>query len=109
MTAIVFRKNSTGDYTGFTCLGHAGANDFGKDIVCAAISILVITTVNSLEEIAKKNIVTIANEEDGLIDCRIQDEPDEKSQLLISSLVLGLSGISKEYGKKYLEVNFEEV
>ena len=33
----------------FTVSGHAEYDDPGKDIVCSAVSILVINTVNSLD------------------------------------------------------------
>ena len=51
MTTITIYKSDKGSYKGFTCKGHAGSAMSGKDIVCAAISILVINTVNSLEEL----------------------------------------------------------
>lgn len=31
--------------------GHAMFNDYGKDIVCAAVSSIVITTVNAIERL----------------------------------------------------------
>ena len=36
--------------------GHANFNDFGKDIVCASVSSIVITTVNAIERIDKDAI-----------------------------------------------------
>jgi uncharacterized protein YsxB (DUF464 family) len=30
------------------CIGHAGYADYGKDIVCASFSTMVITTINSI-------------------------------------------------------------
>ena len=50
MTNIIIRKNTDGEYRGFKLEGHAGSGEYGKDIVCAAISILSINTVNSLEK-----------------------------------------------------------
>ncbi|MCI6715321.1 MAG: ribosomal-processing cysteine protease Prp, partial [Lachnospiraceae bacterium] len=42
MTKITFHTTKTGEYRGFTCEGHAGYADYGQDIVCASISVLVI-------------------------------------------------------------------
>ena len=42
MIQITFHKTRTGDYQGFTCSGHAGYAAYGEDIVCAAVSALVI-------------------------------------------------------------------
>ena len=57
MTTIVIRKSSAGEYRNFVCQGHAGYGFFfQKDVVCASVSVLVINTVNALEEIAKEII-----------------------------------------------------
>ena len=82
MTNITFHTTKTGDYRGFTCEGHAGYADYGQDIVCASISVLVINTINSLEDTSK---------------------------VLMDSLVLGLTQIEKQYGKKHCKLTFEEV
>ena len=39
-----------GHYKSFHIQGHAGYADAGEDIVCAAVSALVINTINSIEE-----------------------------------------------------------
>ncbi len=39
-----------------TLTGHALYDDFGKDIVCAAVSSIVITTVNGILSIDKESI-----------------------------------------------------
>ena len=33
------------------CIGHAGYADYGKDIVCASFSTMIITTINSIVNI----------------------------------------------------------
>ena len=38
--------------TGFMCKGHAGFARAGKDIVCAAVSVLSTTCANALESVA---------------------------------------------------------
>ena len=43
-------------YKKVTILGHALYDDYGQDIVCAAFSSILITTVNALEKIDKKAI-----------------------------------------------------
>ena len=30
------------------CIGHAGYADYGKDIVCASFSTMIITTINAI-------------------------------------------------------------
>ena len=110
MTQITFYKTSAGEYRGFTCDGHAGYAGYGEDIVCASISILVINTINSLEQITGEQMHVESDEDTGTIQCRFVNQPlKETSKALIDSLVLGLSQIEKQYGKNYCKLTFEEV
>ena len=47
MITITVKKRN-GNYLEFVSKGHAGYAEEGQDIVCAAVSVLVINTVNSL-------------------------------------------------------------
>lgn len=109
MTSITFHKTKSGEYKDFICSGHAGSGSYGKDIVCASISVLVINTINSLEEIAHEKISVESDEERGLIICRFEESLQEASRILVDSLVLGLSHIAGQYGKKYCKLEFKEV
>ena len=109
MTTIVIRKTENNTYTGFTCMGHAGYANEEPDIVCAAVSVLVINTINAIEKLAGQTSQVIQNEEIGFIKCDFNDSLNEKSILLMDAMVLGLKDISKAYGRKYLQVKFEEV
>ena len=48
------RKNNVID--SISCIGHAGYADYGKDIVCASFSTMIITTINGIIEIDKDAI-----------------------------------------------------
>ena len=109
MTTVTIYKSSGDDYKGFTCKGHAGYAISGKDIYCASISILVINTINSLEELASQEMNVKTDETTGYIDCRFTQECNEKSSLLLDSMILGLESIVQQGGKKYLKLKFEEV
>ena len=109
MITVTFHRTGSGEYKGFICRGHAGFDAYGKDIVCASVSVLVINTVNALEEIAKERITVESNEEQGIISCKLQNKSNEASKVLLDSLVLGLSQIEKQYGKRYCKLKFEEV
>ena len=93
--------------SGFESSGHAGFADSGKDIVCAAVSILIINTVNSMEEFTGQVFGT--ESEDGHIYCTLAKPYDRDAQLLLNSMVFGLQNIRQEYGKKYLRLDFKEV
>ena len=109
MTHVSVIKTSNGEYVGFNCIGHSGYAERGEDIVCAAISVLVINTVNSLDQLAGEKIRLVTNEEEGLIDCRFDGQINDKSRLLLDSMVLGLKEIKKQYGKTFIDLTFEEV
>ena len=110
MTTVVICRDKKGSYRGFYCMGHAGYAKRGKpDILCAAISALTIGTVNSLEELAGERLVVTENEETGFLKCDFEDILQEKSSFLMDSMVFCLENMSREYGRKYLQVKFEEV
>lgn len=109
MTTVLLRKTKNNGYTGFTCTGHAGYAKSGADIVCSAVSVLVINTVNAIEAFAKEEMETITGQEDGVIDVTFVNPVNEKTKLLMDTMVLGLESIEKQYGKRYLKLKFEEV
>ena len=94
-------------------MGHAGFARRGRDIVCASVSTLVINTINSMEQLADEKMEVTANEETGFIHCQFPAPLSREGKLFMDSMVLGLSGIAREYGRKgrkqYLILNFEEV
>ena len=91
------------------CLGHAGYADSGEDIVCAAISMLVINTINSLEALTDSKMQVETEEDSGMIDLKFQENLEKDGILLMDSLVLGLKGVVKQYGRQYLKLKFREV
>ena len=48
MIKITVYRNSSG-YAGFRSQGHAGYAEEGYDIICAAVSVLTVNTMNSIE------------------------------------------------------------
>lgn len=110
MTTIIVRKDSSQEYRGFTCMGHA---DYAKrsqpDILCASISVLVINTINAMEELAEEEMEVITCEDTGFIQCNIRGRLQEKSSFLLDAMVYGLNNLSNTYGSKFLQVKFEEV
>ncbi len=108
MTTVTFYK-SNDIYTGFEAKGHASFDSYGKDIVCASISVLMINTINSIEELCKGSFDQTENENEGILGIRLHGTEDKDIQLLIRSLKLGLDGICSEYGEKFLKVITKEV
>ena len=109
MTTVIIRKTVDGSYQGFTCMGHSGYAGKGSDIVCASVSVLVINAVNSLEKLAGQKMEVSANDDTGFIHCRFSATLSYEGKLFIDSMIMGLSEIAKQYGRKYLTLKFKEV
>ncbi|MCD8326205.1 MAG: ribosomal-processing cysteine protease Prp [Lachnospiraceae bacterium] len=94
-----------------TCMGHAGHKRFPmeKDMVCASISVLVINTINGLEKFTNTWFRVQTNEETGFIRCEFESELSSEARVLMDTLVLGLSDICRQYGRKYCCIEFKEV
>lgn len=88
--------------------GHADSGDYGHDIVCAAVSALAITTVNSLEALVHVTPTVDADQQNGghLVVSLPQMSPEQRAnaQLLLDNLRLGLSSIQEQY-EPYLTVS----
>jgi uncharacterized protein YsxB (DUF464 family) len=104
MIEITRIKNEQGENIGFRCLGHAGFARRGKDIVCAAVSGLVLNTINSIEAFTEDKFSCAQEEKSGLVEFIIVSEVCSTSVLLMDSLFLGLKNIEHDYGKRFITV-----
>ena len=103
MIKISIYQNEEDVITGFRLMGHAGYADHGQDIVCAAVSALVINTINSIEQFTKDVFSLEQDEESGMIEFHVTSHISDESKLLLNSLFLGLSGIQEDYGQKFIK------
>ena len=91
-------------YKKVTILGHALYDDYGKDIVCAGVSALVLNTINSIEEFTEDKFSCAQEEKSGLVEFVIVSEVSKEASLLMDSLFLGLMNIQHDYGKRFITV-----
>ena len=94
-----FRKE--GRIVGFESEGHAGYAESGHDIVCAAVSALLITCANGLESVAHVTPSVRQNDDAGYLKAELPDRLDE-AQLHDAGIVLavaeqGLQAIAQQY------------
>lgn len=101
----VFIKDN--DYIGVKTKGHADYADAGEDIVCAAVSVLTINTLNSIETFTDDDFT--CEEEDGYLEYHLTEPVSEAAKLLMKSLVLGITDIWKNYGDTYIKIVNKEV
>ncbi len=73
--------------------GHSNFDDYGKDIVCASISAIVITTVNACLKI-DKNSIKHSEDEDVIITVL---KHNEVIDTLINNMIDLLTELSKQY------------
>jgi uncharacterized protein YsxB (DUF464 family) len=109
MIKVVIKKKGA-SYKGVSISGHAYANEPGKDIVCAAVSVLGQTLANAVEEIAEideaKLNMTIDN---GLLTLSIPStERQAVVDILFRNFEIGIEGIVGGY-PTYVKLIIKEV
>ena len=72
MIKVVIKNDS------ITISGHANYDEYGKDIVCAAVSATVITTVNGILSIDETSIEVVEN---GKVEIKILKDNDIVNKL----------------------------
>ena len=98
-----------GHYKSFHIQGHAGYADAGEDIVCAAVSALVINTINSIEEFTEDDASLISEDETGMISYHL-NHPSKDARLLLNAMILGLEQmVDDDNYAEYIDLTFEEV
>jgi len=89
MIKVVYSSNS------LIVTGHANYDDYGKDIVCASVSSLIICTVNGIYSLNKNSI--LYKDDSNTIEIKILD--DENALKLFNNLILMLKDLAKDYPK----------
>ena len=101
MIHVTIFQNKYKECVGFQTEGHAEYADPGQDIVCAAASILVINTINAIEEFTE--------DETGMISYHL-NHPSKDAQLLLNTMILGLEQmVDDDNYAEYIDLTFEEV
>ena len=81
---------------GFLCAGHAAYADAGRDIVCAAVSVLTETCVNALERVA--GVRPVVRTGPGFLAARLPEGVDNQdANTLLRGMTEGLRDIQAQY------------
>lgn len=113
MINIVLYHNSEKQLCGYCISGHAGFAQKGEDIVCAAVSVLSINTINAIEQLTDTDFLCDADEQKGgylkvmLSDMKKRMDCHD-AEILLKAMAIGLEDLSKQY-KKYIRLQYEEV
>ncbi len=93
---------------GFESKGHAGAGEYGYDIVCSAVSVLTINTANAVGCLTGAHYTEDQDPDGGYLKFMLSDGEDRDAQVLMRALQLGLSQIAENY-PDYIRVKIREV
>ena len=84
--------------------GHAGYNDFGKDIVCASVSSIVLTTVNIIMNIDNNSISYVDDGNTIIIEKLVSNNIID---IILNTMIELLKDLEKQY-KNNIKVESEE-
>lgn len=108
MVIVTISRNKKDEVEFLQVHGHAGYADRGQDIVCSAVSVLTLNTVNSISHLL--GITLYPTSKDGVLECRFPTQSDDllhsKMHLLLNSMLLGIKAIKDNYGD-FVEIKFK--
>ena len=97
-------QTADGLLSGFHLSGHAGAGDYGQDIVCAGVSSAAYMTANTVTEIIGATAdITVR---DGYMQVMLTDKIDD-CQDILSGFQLHLQAMQEQYPKRVHLMNTE--
>lgn len=92
----MIKVNVIGNDDKIEILGHAMYDDFGKDIVCAGVSSIVITTINAILSFNNEYITYNSDKDKFVIEVK---EHNEIVDNLLVNMVCMLQDIENNYPK----------
>lgn len=93
-------KKEQEKYQQISILGHAMYDDFGKDIVCSAVSSIVITTINGILSLNQDGLSYKIDQTGMKIEIKSKDSVVQK---LIRNMVCMLEQLQEDY-QEYIEI-----
>ncbi len=111
MIKVHIKRASDGFVEDFKVSGHAGFAEYGEDIVCSAVSAVVLTAVGYAESLYNPDDTPSLQcfiQNDGLMSWHRPNGLDadmrERLRTVFEAMVYGLKQICENYGNKYLVV-----
>lgn len=113
MIKAAFLRDESGSIASFNITGHADAGPYGSDIVCAAVSVLAISTINGIESLAGFEPTVISDDENGgLLDFSfgqaVTGEQFHIAEILLENLLLALQSVAAEH-HEYVTVQTNQI
>ena len=103
MININFLINKKDEIVGFEIEGHANYDEYGKDLVCSAVTILAYSCVNSLDKYADD-----VNFSDNEIIMTVSiSSPNRDTDVIFDYFKTGIETLLGNYGS-YVKLNYKE-
>ena len=96
ITVEIFHQED-GKITGFSASGHSGTAPRGEDIVCAGVSSLADSAYLGITEYLHRNV--ISKDSSGELQLMLEGRPDERTEAILETMLLGLMEFSRAYPK----------
>lgn len=110
MVKISIKRNDNNEISEFTVSGHAYADEVGRDLVCAAVSVLSQTIILGLYDII--NVRAPYKIQEGYLTCSIPEGVSQKQRehinVLLETMLIGMKSIKESY-HKYIDIHDKEV
>lgn len=110
MTKVEFFLDDDDNILQYIMNGHTGYDEHGKDIVCAAVSVLAQTGVVSLIDFLKLEISYVI--EEGYIKVilpeNLNKDDFKKSQIVLNTVLVGIKSVVESY-PDYITLDYREV
>lgn len=108
MINIDFFVINNGKLLGFNIYGHANYDDFGRDIVCSAVSSAAFMVANTISQILKINNADICVKKNGEMYLMINEKEANLCNDILSGFKLHMINLEEQYSKN-IKVNYVEV
>lgn len=103
MINITIKYKSTGEFDSLVSQGHADSAPYGQDLVCAAVSGVLLGGINALKG---KNYSLKNNEKKGILELRNIGNISERDAIVIDTMVLQLQAIERD-NPKFIKISIE--
>lgn len=100
MICVTVKRDASKHIAGYEINGHAGFDELGKDIVCAAVSVLAQAVLMGLVEEAGIYVNYSVDEDKGSMYCDLPSlgaEDRKKADLLLNTMYNSLKSIQGSY------------
>ena len=95
--------NKKDEIVGFEIKGHAGYDEYGKDLVCSAVTILAYSCVNSLDKYTDEVIFS----DDEIIMTLEIKYPNRDTDVIFDYFKTGIETLLGNYSS-YVKLNYKE-